>query len=436
MNDRSAQSTRPETASSEASGAPSRARRNPLAFVLLTVLIDTMGFGIILPVLPQLIIEIGGLDVSGATRVGGFLIVTYAVLQFVFGPVMGNLSDAYGRRPVLLISLFAFGVNYALMGLAPTLAWLFLGRALTGIAGAVYAAANAFVADVSPPEKRAQSFGLVGAAFGLGFILGPAAGGLLGEAGPRAPFFAAAALAGLNFVYGLLVLPETLPRARRRPFLLARANPLGTLRAFRGQRTVLGLALAAFFWQFAFHVYPATWSFYAIAKFDLSPAEIGMTLALSGLSMTIVQGGLTGRVVAAIGEGRAALVGVTTGVLGFLAYAFVPESWMLYPILALGGLQGLAMPSINAIMSKQLAQERQGELQGGMASVMGLAAIAGPIALTQTLAHYSAADAQPYFPGAAFLLAAGLATVCLGLLTFQLRRSEGARGEEAHARGS
>jgi DHA1 family tetracycline resistance protein-like MFS transporter len=394
--------------------------------VLLTVLIDTMGFGIILPVLPQLIIEIGGVDVSGAARIGGVLLVTYAVLQFVFGPVMGNLSDAYGRRPVLLISLFAFGVNYALMGFAPNLLWLFVGRALTGIAGAVYAAANAFVADVSPPDKRAQSFGMVGAAFGLGFILGPAAGGMLGEAGPRAPFFAAAALAGMNFVYGFFVLPETLPKERRRPFMLSRANPLGALRAFRSQRTVLGLALAAFFWQFAFHVYPSTWSFYAIAKFELSPGAIGATLALSGLSMTIVQGGLTGRVVARIGEARAAKLGVLAGVLAFTAYAFVPEAWMLFPILALGGLQGLAMPSINAIMSKQLGPERQGELQGGMASVMGLSSICGPIALTQTLAHFSAADARPHFPGAAFLLAAGLAGVCLVLLTLQLR-SAGAR---------
>jgi DHA1 family tetracycline resistance protein-like MFS transporter len=290
------------------------------------------------------------------------------------------------------------------------------------MAGAVYAAANAFVADVSPPEKRAQSFGMVGAAFGLGFILGPATGGLLGEAGPRAPFFAAAALAGVNFVYGLTVLPESLPRERRRPFALARANPLGTLRAFRGHRRVLGLALAAFFWQFAFHVYPSTWSFYAIAKFELSPGAIGATLALSGLSMTIVQGVLTGPVVARIGEARAAQIGVVMGILGFAAYAFVPQSWMLIPILAVGGLQGLAMPSINAIMSKQLGPERQGELQGGMASVMGLASIFGPITLTQTLAHFSARDAQPRFPGAAFLLASLLSAISLVLLVVELRR--------------
>jgi DHA1 family tetracycline resistance protein-like MFS transporter len=393
--------------------------RSPLIFILLTILIDSIGFGIIMPVLPQLIMEVSALELAGAARVGGLLLVVFAGLQFLFAPVLGNLSDRFGRRPVLLVSLLAFGVNYALMGLAPSLPWLFLGRALTGISGAAYAPANAFVADVSPPEKRAQSFGLIGAAFGLGFVLGPACGGLLGELGPRAPFFAAAALAVLNFAYGLFVLPESLPPERRRPFSLARANPLGTLRAFRDQPRVLSLALVFFFWQVAFHVYPATWSYFAIAKFELSPAAIGATLALSGLSMTLVQGFLTGRIVARIGEARAAPLGVTIGMLAFLAYAFMTESWMLYPTLALGGFQSIATPAINAMMSRQLGPERQGELQGGMASVMGLSSIVGPFVLTETLARFSAPDAPLHFPGAAFLLAALLALVCLGLLLAQ-----------------
>ena len=246
--------------------------RNPVIFILLTVLIDTIGFGIIMPVLPELLMQIAGVDLAGAARLGGLLLVVFAALQFLFGTVMGNLSDRFGRRPVLLCSLIAFSLNYALMGFAPNLTWLFVGRALTGIAGAVYAPAMAYVADVSPPEKRAQSFGLIGAMFGLGFILGPALGGFLGELDPRAPFFAAAALAALNFVYGALVLPESLPKERRRPFSLARANPLGTLSAFGGQRRVLGLMLIGFFWQLAFHVYPATWAYFTIAKFDLVAA--------------------------------------------------------------------------------------------------------------------------------------------------------------------
>jgi DHA1 family tetracycline resistance protein-like MFS transporter len=406
--------------------APAAAQsRNPLIFVFLTVLIDTIGFGIIMPVLPRLIMEIAGLDLSGAARMGGLLLVVFAALQFLFGPVIGNLSDRYGRRPVLLLSLFAFGVNYALMGLAPSLAWLFAGRAVTGICGAIFGPANAFVADVTPPEKRAQSFGMIGAAFGLGFVLGPALGGFLGELGPRAPFFAAAGLALLNFGYGLAVLPETLPKERRRPFSLARANPLGTLLALRSHRRVLVLVTTAFVWQLAFHVYPATWAYFVIAKFGFSPAAIGGTLALSGLSMALVQGFLTGRIVGALGETRAAPIGVAVGMCAFLSYAFMNESWMLYPTLAVGGLQGIAMPAMNSLMSKLLGPERQGELQGGIASMMGLSAIVGPLVLTDAMARYSGPSAEVQFPGAAFLVAAGMAALCLVMLLGQV----GAKGE-------
>lgn len=405
-------------------------KRGPLVFVLLTVLIDTIGFGIIAPVMPKLIMEVAHVPISRATELGGYLMLVFAVLQFLCGPLMGNLSDAFGRRPVLLISLFAFGINYALMGIAPTLGWLFVGRAVSGIAGAVYAPANAFVADVTKPEERAKSFGLVGAAFGLGFVLGPAIGGFLGEAGSRAPFFAAAAMACLNFVYGFFVLPESLPKERRRRFDLKRAHPLGTLRAFRDNPTVASLALAALFWQLAFQVYPSTWAFYTMAKFQLSPAAIGTTLAFSGVSMALVQSLVTGRVVARIGEARTAPIGVMIGASAFIAYAFITKSWMIFPVLAIGGLQGVAMPSINAMMSKSLGPERQGELQGGMASLMGLASIIGPLALTQTLAHFSAPHASPYFPGAAFVLAAMFALTSLSLLLARLRRAKLAAASE------
>ncbi len=401
---------------------PGSSSRNPLIFVLLTVLIDTIGFGLIMPVIPQLIMQIGQVDLAGAARLGGLLLVVFAMLQFLCGPLIGNLSDRYGRRPVLLISLLCFGANYALMGLAQSLGLLFLGRALTGISGAVFGPANAFVADVTPPEKRAQSFGLIGAAFGLGFVLGPVMGGFLGELGPRAPFFAAAGLAFCNVVYGFFVLPETLPLERRRPFLLSRANPLGTLMAFRGNKRLMALVFAAFVWQLAFHVYPATWAYFVIAKFKLTPAAIGGTLALSGLSMATVQGLLTGRIVGALGEARAAPLGVLVGMSAFLSYAFMSESWMLYPTLLLGGLQGIAMPAINASMSKLLGPERQGELQGGISSMMGLSAIIGPLALTEIMARYSGPDAPVYFPGASFLLAALLAFLCLILLVAQLVR--------------
>jgi MFS transporter, DHA1 family, tetracycline resistance protein len=399
-----------------------KSRKSPLIFVLLTTLIDTMGFGIIVPVLPELIMQVGHVDVAGSARLAGLLLVVFAALQFLFSPVMGNLSDRYGRRPVMLISLLAFSVNYAIMGFAPSLAWLFVGRALTGMSGAIYGPANAYVADVTPPEKRAQNFSLIGASFGLGFVLGPALGGLLGEAGARAPFFAAAGLALLNFVYGFFVLPESLPPERRRPFSLRRANPLGALRAFRSLPGVLGLAFTAFLWQLAFHVYPATWSFYTIAKFDLSPAAIGGTLALSGLAMALVQSLLTGRIVTRIGERRAAPLGMITGFCVFIAYAFATESWMLYPLLVIGGFQGISMPSINAMMSQKAGSDRQGELQGGVSSLMALGAIVGPVSMTQTLAAFSGNRANAHFPGAAFLLAAALTVLALTSLMFQLRK--------------
>lgn len=413
------------------SEAEPKPARTPLTFVLLSVLIDTIGFGIILPVLPQLIMEVSGSGMSEATRVGGYLLLIFAGLQFVCGPLMGNLSDAYGRRPVLLGSMIAFGVNYAMMGFAPSLPWLFLGRALTGMAGAIYAPANAYVADVTPPEKRAQSFGLIGAAFGLGFVLGPAIGGQLGELGPRAPFFAAAGLALLNSVYGFFALPESLPKARRRPFSPARANPLGTFRAFAGNSTVVRLVVCALFWQLAFQVYPSTWSFFVIAKFQLSPGEIGATLACSGISMALVQSLLTGRIVRRIGERRTAPLGVLWGVVIFALYAFVPASWMLYPLLIAGGMQGVAMPSMNALLSRAMGPERQGELQGGMASVMGLAAIIGPLSLTQVLAYFCSPAAPVRFPGAPFLLAAAFAFVSLGLLLLQLQGTQAAAASGA-----
>jgi DHA1 family tetracycline resistance protein-like MFS transporter len=412
--------------------APVRRQRSPITFVFLALMIDTIGFGIITPVLPQLIMQISQEEVGAAARIGGALFAVFAGLQFLFGPVIGNLSDRFGRRPVLLTSMLMFGLNYALMGLAPTIGWLFVGRAITGISGAIYAPANAFIADVTPPARRAQSFGLVGAAFGLGFILGPALGGFLGELGPRAPFFAAAALALVNFVFGFFVLPETLPPERRRPFNLARANPLGTLRAFRGQPFVLSIVTAAFFWQVAFQVYPSTWSYYAIAKFDLSARAIGATLAMSGLSTALVQSSLTGRLVSRFGERRTSLLGVAWGGLMFLSFAFVPQSWMLYPVLAISGLQGIANPSINALMSRELGPERQGELQGGMASVIGLSSIVGPFMLTQTLALFTGQAARYVFPGAAFVLAALMALVCFVLLSMALARKPVA-GEVVHA---
>jgi len=259
--------------------------RSAVFFIFMTVLLDTIGFGIILPVLPGLIMELTGKGLSAAAIYGGWLWFVFAVLQFFCAPLLGNLSDQYGRRPVILFSLFALGLDYLVMGLAPTIAWLFVGRAVAGMAGASYTPAYAYLADISPPEKRAQNFGLVGAAFGMGFILGPAIGGVLGELGPRAPFFAAAGIALVNVVFGYFVLPESLARESRRPFSIARANPLGTLLQLRNYPVVVGLAGVLFLWQLGIQSLPSTWSFYTMFRFGWSKAAIGYSLAFAGLIM-------------------------------------------------------------------------------------------------------------------------------------------------------
>ena len=387
--------------------------KHALAFIFLTVLIDTIGFGIVMPVMPQLIVELTGKPLAQATFIGGWLLTSYAVMQFMCGPIMGNLSDRFGRRPVLLASLAAFAIDYALMGFAPTLAWLFLGRVLAGVAGAVYSPAWAYVADVSPPDKRAQSFGVMGAAFGVGFIVGPALGGLLGEFGPRAPFFAAAALGALNFVYGLFVLPESLPADKRRAFAWKRANPLGTLLSLRRYPAVMAIAGAVFLWQLAHQVYPSSWAFFAEIRFDWSPGEIGASLAFVGLLMAFTQTMLTGRIVKHLGEQRAVIIGLASGAASMLLVAFSDVGWFAYVAMTAGLLQFIAYPSMNAIMSKQVPPDSQGELQGGVSSLMSLTTIIGPLLMTQILGRFSGAGAPIYFPGAAFLLAAVLAIFAL-----------------------
>lgn len=392
--------------SAEGTAAPRTLGRNPLIFIFVTRLIDAMGFGIVMPVLPQLLLHMGEPDIAAATRTGGILLVTYAVLQFFFGPVIGNLSDRFGRRPIILASLFAYGLDYLLMGFAPTIAWLFIGRAVAGIAGAVYVPANAFVADVTPPERRAQAFGLVSSGFGLGFILGPGIGGLLGELGPRAPFFAAAALAGINVLFGWFVLPESLPAERRRAFSWRRANPLGAITMLKRHPSVLPLAVTAVAVLVSSNVYPSTWAFFTTEKFGWSTGMIGLSLVATGLSMAFAQAFLTGQVAKRIGGYGAAILGLTFAASIALAYAFATETWVVFALTLLGGVQAITYPALNALMSQRVPADAQGELQGGVASLGSTANVVGPLVMTQTMAYFTAASAPVYFPGAAFVLAA------------------------------
>src|SRR5213594_3142004 len=321
-------------------------------FIFTTVLLDTIGFGIILPVLPGLIMDLTGKGLSAAAIYGGWLWFVFAVLQFFGAPLLGNLSDQYGRRPVILFSLFALGLDYLVMGLAPTIAWLFVGRAVAGMAGASYTPAYAYLADVSPPDRRAQNFGLVGAAFGTGFILGPAIGGLLGALGPRAPFFVAAGLALLNFTFGWFVLPESLAPEARRPFDAKRANPLGTLLQIRKYPSVIRLMTALFLWQLGHQVLPSTWAYYTMLKFHWSEASVGASLAFVGVIMAVGQGVLTRVLVPRLGERRAALAGFLSGAFAYLGYALATQGWMMYVSMLTWLFAGLVHPSMIAIMSR------------------------------------------------------------------------------------
>jgi DHA1 family tetracycline resistance protein-like MFS transporter len=389
--------------------------KHALVFVAITVLLDTIGFGLIIPVFPALLVQLTGQTVSQAAIYGGWLAFVYAVAQFACAPVLGNLSDRYGRRPVLLFAVGALGLDYLVMGLAPTLGWLFLGRTVAGIAGASFTPAYAYVADVSPPEKRAQSFGLVSASFGVGFILGPALGGLLGGLGPRAPFFAAAGLSLANLAYGFFVLPESLPREKRRPFDWKRANPLGTLLQMRRHPVVLGLLGALFLWMVGHQVMPATWAFYTKFRFGWSEATIGASLALAGLVMATSQASLLRILVPRVGERRAAMTGIVIAAVGYVGYATASESWMMFAWLATWLFGAIVMPSTNALMSHRVGPEAQGELQGAIACLYSLSSIVGPPLMSQLFGRFAAPVSRIHLPGAAFLAAAVLSTACLAL---------------------
>lgn len=384
--------------------------------VLAAVLIDSIGFGIILPVLPRLIVTLSHVGLEEAARIGGWMLFAFAVAQFFAGPVLGTLGDAIGRRPVLLCSMAAFAVDYLLMAAAPTIGWLFLGRLIAGAAGAVYGPANAVLADVTPPDKRGATFGMMGAAFGIGFIVGPALGGLLATFGPRAPFIAAAALAGINAIWILALLPETMRSEQRRPFRLRDAHIFAAFRPLFAAGNAKPLLLAAFLWQLAHMVYPATWAFFGEIALGWNEQTIGWSLAISGLCMALVQTFVTGRVIAAWGEERAVMVGMLAGGLTFLGYIFARETWMVFLLIPLGAFQALAFPCMNALLSRMTDPSRQGALQGGVAALNSVALIMGPLILTQALAF----GAQHGFRAGNFVIACALAFAALSLIEWRV----------------
>jgi DHA1 family tetracycline resistance protein-like MFS transporter len=382
-------------------------RKAAMGFIFITLLIDVTGFGLIIPVMPQLIEKLLGVtDISKASLYGGWLTFAYAIMQFVFAPILGNLSDKYGRRPVLLFSLLGFGIDYLFLSFAPSMGWLFVGRVIAGITGASFTTASAYIADISTPENRAQNFGMIGAAFGIGFILGPALGGLLGELDHRVPFIVAAGLALLNATYGYFVLPESLDKEHRRPFEWKRANPVGSLLQLRKYPAVIGLVGSLILVYIAGHAVQSNWSFFNIEKFKWTPKMIGISLAVVGLLVGLVQGVLVRFINPKIGNEKSIYIGLGLWALGMLLFAFASQSWMMFVFLIPYCLGGIAGPALQATISGHVPPNEQGELQGALTSLMSLTSIAGPLLMTGLFSYFTKANAPVYFPGVSFLLGA------------------------------
>jgi len=389
-----------------------------LGFIFVTLLVDTIGFGIIIPVLPDLIKNLIHGDLSVASEYNGWLTLAYSLMQFVFAPVVGNLSDKYGRRPILLCSLFGFGIDYLFLAFAPTIGWLFVGRIIAGITGASFTTAGAYIADVSTPEKRAQNFGIVGVAFGLGFIIGPLLGGLLGTIGTRVPFYASAGLCLLNWLYGYFILPESLDKEHRRPFEWRRANPMGALLHLKKYPSIAGLVTSLVLVYLSVHAVQSTWAYYTMYKFTWSKAMVGYSLGFVGLMIAIVQGGLIRFIIPKFGQEKSVYFGLLLYSVGNLLFGLANAGWMMFAFLIPYALGGIAGPAIQGIMSTQVPPNEQGELQGGLTSIMSATAIVGPPVMTWLFAWFTKKSSPVQFPGAPFILAA-LLTLVSAILAYR-----------------
>ena len=390
---------------------PNKKGKAALFFIFITVFIDVIGLGIIIPVVPSLIIDLTGQTISNAAEYGGLLMFIYAGTQFLFAPMIGALSDRFGRRPLLRCSLSAYGLNYLLLAWAPTMTWLFFARFLSGITGATTTTASADVADISAPEEKAQNFGLLGAAFGLGFIIGPVIGGLLGEFGSRLPFIAAAALSLINFIYGYFILPESLTSQKRRSFELNRANPFGALKII-SNFSAAGLFLVFFLIYLSHHATQSTWTYYTMFKFGWDEAMVGISLGVVGICVAVVQGGLTRWCIPKMGLTNAVYLGIGAYIIGFLGFSWAPNGKIMLAMIMPYALGGFAGPSLQGIISNQVPANMQGELQGVLTSLISFSAIIGPPVMTQSFSYFSTSGAL-YIPGAPFILGALLSIVAL-----------------------
>ncbi len=396
--------------------------RPGLGFILVTLVLDILGVGLIIPILPRLIESFEGGSVAAASSTFGLLAALYSLMQFGFAPLIGSLSDRFGRRPVILISLLGSGLDYLLLAFAPTLPWFFVGRSVAGITGANFAAATAYIADISPPEKRAANFGLIGAAFGLGFILGPALGGVLGNVGLRVPFLVAGGLTLLNWLYGWLILPESLAESNRRAFSWRRSNPIGALLDLRRHPMALGLAGTYFLIYLAHQSLPAVWVLYTSYRYHWTISQTGISLAIVGLMAAIVQGGLTRVIVKRIGEQRAALLGLGIATLSYIGYGLATQGWMIYAILVFGSLGGITGPAVQGLISRGVGADEQGGVQGSLTSLTSIAGILGPPIAARLFGHFIDPNNGLYLPGAPFFFSALLVAAALVLAVRSFRR--------------
>ena len=394
-----------------------------VGFIFITLLIDITGWGIVIPVVPKLIQELTHIeDLSVASRYGGWLSFSYAAMQFIFASVLGGLSDKYGRRPIILFSLLGFSFNFLIQALAPTIFWLFVGRIFSGVSGASITTASAYIADISTDEDRAKNFGMIGAAFGLGFIIGPVIGGVLGQYGARVPFYAASALCLVNFLYGWFILPESLDKNSRRPFNWRRANPVGSLLQLRKYPQILGLIAALVFVYIAAHAVQTNWTFFTMYQFDWTEKLVGISLGVSGFMAALVQGYLIRFIQPKIGSEKSIFYGLTLYAIGMVLFAFASESWMMFAFLIPYGLGGIAGPALQSVISAEVPKNEQGELQGALASLISLTAIIGPPLMTNTF-YYFTHDSAPFlFPGAPFFLGFLLMAISAVIVFFVFKR--------------
>ncbi len=392
-------------------------------FIFITLLIDVIGFGIIIPVIPSLIQQLIHGSLSEASTYGGWLLAAYAVVQFICAPIMGNLSDQFGRRPVLLFSLLGFAIDYLLTAFSTSIVWLFIGRIIAGVTGSSFSTASAYIADISTPEKKAQNFGMIGAAFGIGFIIGPMLGGLLGEYGARIPFFAAAVLSFLNFAYGYFVLPESLKKEDRRPFSWKRANPAGSLLQLNKYPVIAGLVASLTLLYIASHAVQSTWTYYTIEKFGWTNKTIGISLGVVGISVAIVQGVLIRLAIPKLGQEKSVYVGLAFYCIGFVLFAVATKGWMMFAFTGIYCLGGIAMPALQGIMSNFVPKNEQGELQGALTSLMSATSIIGPPLMNHIFAFFTSTAAPMHLSGAAMYLAAVLTLLSTLLAYKSLRQS-------------